>query len=169
MGEWLSYQDAGERLGISGEAVRQRAMRGHWPRRKSNEGVALVQIPEGVTVRRRTPVEHPDAYGREHPAERLVAALEDHIRTLQADLALARTELAAERDAAREAAAAYRRLADELIELRKAAASPPPARRSAPRPAPEAPATISKAELDTADGMAKIAARLQARIAARGH
>jgi hypothetical protein len=182
MGEWFSYQEAGERLGISAEAVRQRAMRGHWPRSKSNEGVALVQIPEGVVVRRRTPVEqvdeHPPAPVREHPGEhpleRLIAALERHIGDLQADLTTVRAELADERKAVAELRVGYQRLVDELLELRKAAPGPAPTpapRRSAPRPrpAPEAPATIDKAEFDTADGMAKILARLQARRAASGH
>lgn len=177
MGEWFSYQEAGERLGISAEAVRQRAMRGYWPRSKSNEGVALVQIPEGVVVRRRTPVEHPvehpsepvREHPSEHPLERLIAALERHITDLQADLATVRSELADERKEVAELRVGYQRLVDELLELRKAAPPPAAPRRSAPRPTPEAPATISKAELDTADGMAKIAARIQARMAARGH
>ena len=79
-GVWLTYQQAGERLGISAEAARQRALRGHWPRRRSNDGVAVVQVPDGVTVRtnaRRTaehtgveqPDEHPDASVRIRMAE----------------------------------------------------------------------------------------------------
>lgn len=176
MDEWLSYQDAGERPGISAEAVRQRAMRGLWPRRRSNEGGALVQIPEGVGVRRRTPVEQVD----EQPLERLVAAHERHIGDLQADLAAVRSELAEERKAVAEMHAIYQRLVDELIELRKASAPTSARRRSAPPTAPDkapeptktdaAPSgLISRQEFDVEGGMEAIRKRQEARLAARGH
>lgn len=174
MGEWLSYQDAGERLGISGEAARQRALRGHWPRRRSNEGATLIQIPEGVTVRTHTPVEHPYATVREHhgehPLERLIAALERHITDLQNDLATVRGELADERKEVAELRAGYQRLVDELLELKKAAPAPAP-RRAAPRPrpAPEPAATTTREEMDAPGGMEAIRRRLEARMAARGH
>lgn len=193
--EWLSYTGAGERIGISAEAVRQRAIRGAWPRRRGNDGTALVRIPEGATIRRRTAVEqvgeqapasvceHP----AEHPLERLISAMQAHIETLQADLSLTRAEIEsvrAELTAEREAAAVYRRLTDELIGLRKASASPPlPPRRQAPRPRPPAasePAAtadaspsssgfIQREEFEVENGMEKIRRRLEARLAARGH
>lgn len=188
MDEWLTYQAAGQRLGISAEAARQRAMRGHWPRQRGNDGTALVRIPEGVTVRRRTPVEQvderPNAPEREHPAEhpleRLVAALERHISGLQADLALARAELADERQAVAEMRANYQRLVDELLELRKASASapppapprrsaPPPPRRPAPATAEPAPAAFTREDFETKEGMAAIRKRIEARLAAREH
>jgi len=68
MGDWETLKQAAERLGMSPEAIRQRAIRGHWPRRRSNEGVALVRVPDDVTVRsyarrtpEKTPVEQPYA------------------------------------------------------------------------------------------------------------
>ena len=42
--EWLSYSDLGERLNISPEAVRQRAIRARWPRRTANDGKAQVKV-----------------------------------------------------------------------------------------------------------------------------
>lgn len=176
MGEWLSYQDAGERLGISGEAVRQRAMRGHWPRRRSNEGVALVQIPEGVVVRSRTPVEHQDERPAhtppEHPLERLVSALESHIDTLRFDIERARAELAEERQAMAAMRDDYRRLVQELFELKKTSAvAPPPPRsapkRSAPRPAPASSDGTPEGYLSNTDSIAEVLARLKARQAER--
>ena len=67
MAEWLTYPEVGERLNISTEAARQRALRGHWQRRMDNHGHALVAIPEGITT---------------------------HIETLKADLTLAREQTA---------------------------------------------------------------------------
>lgn len=55
--EWMTYAQVGAHLNITAEAARQRASRGAWPRRLSNEGLALVRIPEGVkpeTTDRRT-------------------------------------------------------------------------------------------------------------------
>jgi hypothetical protein len=108
-GEWLSYKEAGERLGVSAEAARQRAIRGSWPRRSSNEGMALIRVPEGVISRPRRKNgrqnERPALGAVEQPDERLVAALQAHIQTLQADLALARDQVLVERqrgDAAEE-------------------------------------------------------------------
>ena len=44
---WLTYAEAGELLGISAEAVRQKARRHKWPRRTPNTygSLALVQVP----------------------------------------------------------------------------------------------------------------------------
>lgn len=46
-GEWLTYQQTGERLGISSEAARQRARRLRWRHQRGNDGRTLVQLPEG--------------------------------------------------------------------------------------------------------------------------
>ncbi len=66
--DWQTYREAGDQLGISAEAVRQRAIRGAWPRRRSNEGHVLVRVPEGVgrtnerpSDTRSTPGHHTDA------------------------------------------------------------------------------------------------------------
>jgi len=45
-GEWLTYQQTGERLGISSEAARQRARRLRWRHQRGNDGRTLVQFPE---------------------------------------------------------------------------------------------------------------------------
>jgi hypothetical protein len=163
MQDWLTYDEAAERLGVSAEAIRCRAKRQRWRRTRGNDGRARIQLPDDLhdlVTDRATPGRPGELTGQMTAPvttpvdERLIAALEAHIQTLQAELAHARAEtesvraeLTAEREAAREAAAAYRRLTDELIELRKASASPPlPPRPSAPRPRPAPPAS------DTGDG-----------------
>jgi hypothetical protein len=54
-GEWLTYRQAGERLGVSAEAVRSLARRRGWSRQTPNEigGVARVLLPTGVDRRLR--------------------------------------------------------------------------------------------------------------------
>lgn len=44
-GQWLAYRDLAERLGISVEAAQQKARRGRWQRRDSNDGRRLVLVP----------------------------------------------------------------------------------------------------------------------------
>lgn len=50
---WLTYQQAGDALGMTAEAVRQRARRLGWRTQPGNEGRALVLVPDGVEVRPR--------------------------------------------------------------------------------------------------------------------
>jgi hypothetical protein len=113
--DWLTYKEAGAALGVSAEAARQRAIRGNWPRRLNNEGVALVRVPEGVTSRPRPknerPNEDPAPRVVEQADERLIEALQAHIETLKADLALAR-------DQAAQAIEAHQRLAVKLAKLK---------------------------------------------------
>jgi hypothetical protein len=52
---WLTYAQAGERLGLSPEAVRHRARRSGWRTMPGNDGRTLVLVPDGVEVVR-TPV-----------------------------------------------------------------------------------------------------------------
>jgi hypothetical protein len=137
MGDWETYQQAAGRLGISPEALRQRAIRGNWPRRKSNEGTAIVRVPDDISVRsygRRTPeqtaVEHSNVRPYDDASVRLVAALEAHIETLKGELAYARAELETERQAALEAIRDYQRVANELASL-KAGAPIAPATQAA--------------------------------------
>lgn len=62
MSDWLTYEAAAARFGISAEAVRQLAMRRKWPRRKPNDdpaGRIQVLIPDDVQIRPRTGVERP--------------------------------------------------------------------------------------------------------------
>jgi hypothetical protein len=42
--QWLSYREAGERLGLDGAAVAARARRGRWPKRRRNEPPNAVEI-----------------------------------------------------------------------------------------------------------------------------
>ncbi len=126
MDEWLTYQQAGQRHGVSAQAIRQRAIRGNWQRRLSNEGVALVRLPDGVIIRPKNKREHPVELSNEQVkqnsvdpvSERLIAALEAHIATLQAELSFAREELLVERQAALQAIKDYQRIAAELAALK---------------------------------------------------
>jgi hypothetical protein len=43
---WLTYKQAADKLGVSPQAVRQKAIRGRWPRTKGDDGQARVQLPE---------------------------------------------------------------------------------------------------------------------------
>jgi hypothetical protein len=54
-GEWLTYKQAAERIGISAEAIRALARRRGWSRRSPNEigGAARVLLPPGVDRRLR--------------------------------------------------------------------------------------------------------------------
>lgn len=68
MSDWLTYEAAAQRFGISAEAVRQLAMRRKWPRRKPNDdpfGRVQVLIPSDAEIRPRTAVQHPS----EHPLD----------------------------------------------------------------------------------------------------
>ena len=53
MPEWLTYAQAGERFGLSSEAVRLRAKRLGWRVQPGNDGRSLVFVPDDVTVRPR--------------------------------------------------------------------------------------------------------------------
>jgi septal ring factor EnvC (AmiA/AmiB activator) len=101
--EWLTYHEAGKRLGSTGEAVRYRALRGKWPRRRGNDGRARVQIPEDaqdVRTPSAQPVRTASTQGVRTPSARrsdqaLTHALESHIKTLQADVEALKEQLAA--------------------------------------------------------------------------
>lgn len=115
MGDWETLKQAADRLGLSPEAIRQRALRGHWPRRKSNEGAALVRVPDDLTVRayaRRTPeqtaVEQPYANTNVRVAELQVQV--DMLREMLADMRQDRDH--------------WRQTADKLIEQAAMKAAP---------------------------------------------
>lgn len=42
---WMTYAEAGERLGIKPESVKRRARLKAWPKRIGNDGLARVQVP----------------------------------------------------------------------------------------------------------------------------
>ena len=105
--EWLTYSDLGERLGISSEAARQKAIRYRWRRRTNNFGKAevLVDLVEMREHLVRFPTRKPK---NEQPSDdrqttvdqesdaQTFAALDAHIETLKAMVAQA--EAIAERE-----------------------------------------------------------------------
>ena len=50
MPDWLTYAQAGERFGVSAEAVRLRARRLGWRTQPCNDGRTLVLVPEDADV-----------------------------------------------------------------------------------------------------------------------
>lgn len=46
-GEWLTWVEAADRLGIKPDSVKRRARSRHWPRKMGNDGMARVLIPSG--------------------------------------------------------------------------------------------------------------------------
>jgi DNA primase len=98
--EWLSYREAAERLGVSAENVRHRAIRGRWPRTRGNDGKAKIQLPEQGPNPVRTPGERPKQPGVRTPSEQganpqTIKALEAHVATLLSQLAATEARLAA--------------------------------------------------------------------------
>jgi hypothetical protein len=102
---WITYREAAAKLGVSAQAVRQKCLRGRWPRMPSNTGQALIQLPD-------------EPYGVRTPSEPpLVDALREHIATLKLELEHANAQLAAESARADKAIAAFADLADRLDAL----------------------------------------------------
>jgi len=83
-------------LGLSIEAVRQRAIRNKWARMLGNDKRARIRLPD-------------------HPA--LTSALESHIKTLQADNEALRQQLATADAERAKAIGAFSDLADRLDAL----------------------------------------------------
>jgi chromosome segregation ATPase len=105
--EWLTYSDLGERLGISSEAARQKAIRYRWRRRTNNFGKAeiLVDLVEVREHMERFPPRKPKTEqlsdDRQTPEDQeadaqTFAALDAHIETLKA--MVAKAEAIAERE-----------------------------------------------------------------------
>jgi uncharacterized small protein (DUF1192 family) len=88
-GQWTTYNEAAVRLGISSDAVRRRAARGHWARTRGNDGLARIQVPDDVSAPRRGDVQGDTAA--------LVSSLEAHIATLKTEIERLTAELAGER------------------------------------------------------------------------
>jgi hypothetical protein len=76
--EWLTYEQAAERLHVSPAAVRARAMRGGWRRQRGNDGRARVLITADVV---RTAAEQPREQLRKLPSSELVNELRAHVAT----------------------------------------------------------------------------------------
>jgi hypothetical protein len=136
-GGWLTYTEAGDRLGVSPEAVRAKAARKRWRRQIGNDGLARIMIPDDlpVTARAREPGQHPvtprSPPGRKSADAITIKALEAHVETLRAQLVAAEArlaaadardaqqvaDLAAERAQTAKAITAFANLADRLDEL----------------------------------------------------
>jgi DNA primase len=125
--EWLTYADLGERLGISSEAARQKAIRYRWRRRQNNRGKTevLVDMEEVREHMERYPLRKPKdepSDPRPTPEEqvsdtRMLAALDAHIESLKAMVAKAESIADRERERAdgeRERADVERARADRL-------------------------------------------------------
>src|SRR6516164_7811145 len=87
--QWLTYKQAADKLGVSPQAVRQKAIRGRWHRTKGNDGQARVQVPD-QPYRVRTMF-------RQASDGALLDALREHIATLKTDIERLMAELASER------------------------------------------------------------------------
>jgi hypothetical protein len=103
--QWLTYHQAGELLGMTSEAARQRARRLRWRSQKGNDGKALVLVPEDHAVRPRvrptvqaggrrrafvqdvqTADQHPDLVGELAATRTLTVALQAQLDRAHADL-----------------------------------------------------------------------------------
>ena len=85
-GEWLTWDEAGEWLGIKPDSVRRRARARHWPRQQGNDGKARVKVPpEAIPDNRpaiipdEPPADTPETLARLAVAE---ALLEDALRQI---------------------------------------------------------------------------------------
>jgi hypothetical protein len=97
--DWLTYEQAAERLGVSPEAIRQKAIRGRWQRTKGNDGKARVRLPDGQAAGVRTPSRHPNKRPVRTPSERasdvqLIKALETLVETWKERASTAEARLA---------------------------------------------------------------------------
>ena len=84
-GQWLTYAEAGVRLGVTPEAARRRAIRRNWARMPAMTGRTRVLVPDDRLDPPRTP-RTPDV---RPDSEALVHALQAHVETLKAELAAA--------------------------------------------------------------------------------
>jgi hypothetical protein len=135
-GGWLTYEEAAKRLGITPEAARQRAIRGRWIRTRGGDGKALIQPPDVVrTAPRPRPERLRTASLRAGETMRVIevlrgvaAAADARLERQAADFAVREAqhavEMAAERERADKAIAAFAALEQRL------------ARRFTPRAAP---------------------------------
>ena len=92
--EWLSYAEAAERLNTTVEGVRLRALRGRRQKTIGNDKRPRIRLPDGWSTdvrpanerrERRTTNDGRTTVERANAAA-LVAALENHIKTLQGDI-----------------------------------------------------------------------------------
>jgi hypothetical protein len=128
-GAWLTYAEAGDRLGVSPEAVRAKAARKRWRRQIGNDGLARVWLPGDLPVTTRARTDDHPVTTRSSPDHRpggaaLVHALENHIKTLQGDKDALVQQLADERAKTEKAIAAFASLAERLDAMAAERAKP---------------------------------------------
>lgn len=130
--EWFTYAALGERLGITPEAVRQRAIRNEWTRRAGNDGKAecRVDVEELIAAQAlrpkaeqpadagptpdRDPVAHPaDAYA----VDALVASLREMVDRADAQAERERERAADERTRADRERDRADAMAAEIVKL----------------------------------------------------
>jgi hypothetical protein len=86
-GQWLSYQEAARRLGVTAASVRRRAQRSRWTRQRGNDGLALVMVPDDVLSQPVARDTAGDVAGDvAWDSAGTIAALEGHVATLKAEL-----------------------------------------------------------------------------------
>ena len=127
--EWLTYQQAAERLGCSPEAIRQKAIRGRWQKTIGNDKRPLIRLPDGWMNAVRTAVERKNNKNErsvrtadERASDtQLIKALQAHVETLKEQLAAAEArdaqhvaQLAAEQAKTEKAIEAFSMLAQRL-------------------------------------------------------
>ena len=134
--EWLTYAQAAERLNLTVEAVRLRALRGRWQKTIGNDKRPRIRLPEGWSNDVQTPLERRERKPRndgQTTVERavtsaLVTVLEAHnaslktenerlaatLDTLKGQLAAAETRAGEESAKTAQAIAAFQSLAQRL-------------------------------------------------------
>jgi hypothetical protein len=141
--DWLSYREAAERLGVTPENVRHRAIRGRWPRMRGNDGRARIQIPDPGPNSVRTPSDRPNKTAVRTPSEQgsnpqtikvleaLVEVWKERASAAEARLGAADAReaqnvaaLASEREQTARAIQAFADLADRLDQLAAERARP---------------------------------------------
>jgi hypothetical protein len=88
--QWLTYEEAGERLRVSVAAVRARALRGGWRRQSGNDGKARVLITQEAV---RAAAQQPSRPRAKPASSDIVSTLRAHVGTLKADVARLEGEL----------------------------------------------------------------------------
>jgi hypothetical protein len=137
--EWLTYQQAAERLGCSPEAIRQKAIRGRWQKTIGNDKRPLIRLPDGWMNAVRTAVERKNNKNErsvrtvdERASDtQLIKALQAHVETLKEQLAAAEArdaqhvaQIAAEQAKAERAFAELSAVAERLAALAEERAKP---------------------------------------------
>ena len=120
--EWFTYAQAAERLNLTVEAVRLRALRGRWQKTIGNDKRPRIRLPEGWSNDVQTTVERRERKARndsrtavERSADAaIIKALEAHVATLKEQLAGAEARAGEEAAKTGRAIAAFESLAVKL-------------------------------------------------------